>query len=58
MAAIESWNSHILVNLYSETDVAELVSILVGAGVQIEEVNRTHPSLEEVFLTLTGESDG
>jgi ABC-2 type transport system ATP-binding protein len=54
VGTITAQNSHILINLITETDVAALVNILVGAGVQIEEVRRSHASLEEVFLTLTG----
>lgn len=38
--------------LHKRTSVAPLVSVLVRAGVQIEEVRKGSASLEEVFLTL------
>ena len=52
--AVTSQNSHLVIDLIEETEVAPLVSMLVSAGVQVEEVNRERASLEEVFLTLTG----
>lgn len=55
--AIITQNNHLIVDLLAETDVAALVSILVGTGAQVEEVHRSKASLEEVFLTLTGEQD-
>ena len=55
VGAIEIRNSHLVIDLLAETDVAPLVSILVGAGAQVEGVNRGLASLEEVFLSLTGE---
>lgn len=54
---LHTHNNHLLIDLLAETDVAVLVSILVGNGVQVEEVRRSKASLEEVFLTLTGEHD-
>jgi ABC-type uncharacterized transport system ATPase subunit len=57
VGTIETQNSHLVIDLLAETDVAALVSILVGAGAQVEEVHRAKASLEEVFLTLTGERD-
>lgn len=39
----------------SRQAASPLVSLLVGAGAQVEEVRRGHASLEEVFLTLTEE---
>jgi ABC-2 type transport system ATP-binding protein len=38
--------------LHKQTSAAPLVSMLVHAGVQIEEVRKGSASLEEVFLTL------
>ncbi len=48
-------NEHLAIDLREGTDVAPLVSLLVGAGVQVEEVRRGRASLEEVFLTLMEE---
>lgn len=41
--------------LRGEADMAPLVSLLVNAGVQVEEVRKGKASLEEVFLTLMEE---
>lgn len=54
---IETQDHQMVIELSSETDFASLVNILVGAGVQVEEVRRKKASLEEVFLTLTGEQN-
>jgi len=48
-------NERLAIDLREETDTAPLVSLLVGAGVQVEEVRRGQASLEEVFLTLVEE---
>jgi ABC-2 type transport system ATP-binding protein len=45
-------NEHLTIDLREGTDVAPLVSLLVGAGVQVAEVHRGRASLEEAFLTL------
>ena len=45
-------NEHLAIDLREGTDLALLVSLLVGAGVRVEEVHRGRASLEEVFLTL------
>lgn len=50
-------NSHLIIDLNAETDVAALVGLLVGTGAQVEEVRRSKASLEEVFLSLTGGQD-
>jgi ABC-2 type transport system ATP-binding protein len=42
-------------DLCQETDTAPLVSLMVSAGFQVEEVRRGKASLEEVFLTLMEE---
>ena len=49
-------NNRLRIELGAETGVAPLVNLLVGAGVQIEEVHKGKASLEEVFLTLMRES--
>jgi len=55
VSAVEMHDSHLLVHLRRETEVAPLVSLIVGAGVQVEEVRKGKASLEEVFLTLMEE---
>ena len=55
VAAASVQNDHLTIDLRAETDTAPLVSLLVGAGVQVEEVRRGKASLEEVFLTLMEE---
>ena len=55
VATAEMQNEHLSIHLRQETDVAPLVSLLVGAGVQVEEVRKGKASLEEVFLTLMEE---
>jgi ABC-2 type transport system ATP-binding protein len=55
VAAAEVQNQHLEIDLRQETDVAPLVSLMVNAGVQVEEVRRGKASLEEVFLTLMEE---
>lgn len=53
--AAEVHNGRLTVNLRHETPTAPLVSLLVNAGVQVEEVRRGQASLEEVFMTLMEE---
>jgi ABC-2 type transport system ATP-binding protein len=48
-------NNSLVIGLREETDPAPFVSLLVNAGVQVEEVRRGKASLEEVFLTLMEE---
>ena len=48
-------DDHLAIGLREGSDTAPLVSLLVGAGVQVEEVQRSKASLEEVFLTLMEE---
>ena len=55
VATVEMKNGHLLIHLKGETDVAPLISLLVNAGAQVEEVIRGKASLEEVFLTLMAE---
>jgi ABC-2 type transport system ATP-binding protein len=55
VSAIEINDSRLLVHLSGETDVAPLVSLIVGAGAQVEEVRKGKASLEEVFLTMMEE---
>ncbi len=55
VAAVEASNGRLVVDLRQEMEVAPLVSLLVGAGAEVEEVRRGKASLEEVFLTLMKE---
>jgi ABC-2 type transport system ATP-binding protein len=55
VAAVAANNGHLVIDLHQETATAPLVSLLVGAGAQVEEVRRGKASLEEVFLTLMQE---
>ncbi len=52
---VEQQNNHLLIDLRGPVDTAPLVSLLVGAGAQVEEVHRGNASLEEAFLTLMEE---
>jgi ABC-2 type transport system ATP-binding protein len=55
VAAAKVRNEHLTIDLREGTDVAPLVSLIVRAGIQVEEVRRGRASLEEVFLTLMEE---
>ena len=55
VSGVEMHDSRVLVHLSHETDVAPLVSLMVGAGARVEEVRKGKASLEEVFLTLMEE---
>ena len=57
VTAIKKQNNHLMIDLLAETDTSTLVNILVGAGAQVEELRRSKASLEDVFLTLTGEKN-
>jgi ABC-2 type transport system ATP-binding protein len=57
VATVETSNGHWTIDLRQEADSAPLVSLLVGAGVQVEEVRRGKASLEEVFVTLMEEEE-
>ncbi len=56
VAAVDANNGHVVIDLRHEADAAPLVSLLVGAGVEVEEVRRGKASLEEVFMTLMEEA--
>lgn len=53
--SVEQKNNHLLVELNGSPDTAPLVSALIAAGAQIEEVRKGKASLEEVFLSLMEE---
>ena len=48
-------NSHLNIELKRQVEIAPLVTLLVNAGAQIEEIRKGQASLEEVFLTLMEE---
>jgi ABC-2 type transport system ATP-binding protein len=50
-------NGRLNIDLGHEADAAPLISLLVEAGVRVEEVRRGKASLEEVFLTLMEEEE-
>jgi len=52
---VELNNDRISIDLTDGADVAPIISVLVGAGCQVEEVNKDKANLEEVFLTLMEE---
>jgi ABC-2 type transport system ATP-binding protein len=53
--SIEIRNHRLAVELDGEADTAPLVSLLVHAGVEIEEVRKGEASLEEAFFSLVRE---
>jgi ABC-2 type transport system ATP-binding protein len=55
VVAIEARNGSLALDLQQDAESAPLVSLLVSAGAQVEEVRRGKASLEEVFLTLMQE---
>jgi hypothetical protein len=57
VAAVSATNGHLAIDLHIDVDTAPLVSSLVAAGAQVEEVRRGKPSLEDVFLTLMQEEE-
>jgi ABC-2 type transport system ATP-binding protein len=55
VSAVELQDKRLLVHLRQDGDTAPLVSLMVAAGAQVEEVRKGKASLEEVFLTLMEE---
>jgi ABC-2 type transport system ATP-binding protein len=55
VAAAEQVNGRLVIDLAQEANVAPLVSLIIGAGAEVEEVRRGKASLEDVFLTLMEE---
>ncbi len=53
--AVVRQDTHLSIRLREEMDIAPLVSLLVSAGVQVEEVRKGQASLEEAFLTMMEE---
>ncbi len=54
---VEQQDNRITIDLDGAVDTAPLVSLVVSAGAQVEEVRRSSASLEEVFLTLMEEEE-
>ena len=57
VGSIEKQNNRLTIQLEEIVETAPLVSMLVSAGAQVEEVIKTQSSLEEVFLTLINENE-
>src|SRR5438105_11431937 len=55
VAQADLHNNHLLLELRGESEVGPLVSLLVQAGAEVEEVRRGKASLEDVFLSLMDE---
>ena len=52
---MDQQDSRLSIDLQGDASAAPLVSLLVSAGVEVEEVRRAGRSLEDVFLTLMEE---
>lgn len=48
-------NNRLIINLREPVDTSPLLSSLIGAGVQVDEVRKGKANLEEVFITLMEE---
>jgi ABC-2 type transport system ATP-binding protein len=57
VAGVALQNSHLEIDLRHDAATAPLVSLLVGAGAEVEEVRRGKASLEDVFMTLMQEEE-
>lgn len=55
VSAVELQDKRLLIHLRQDVDTAPLVTMMVAAGAQVEEVHKGRASLEEVFLTLMEE---
>jgi ABC-2 type transport system ATP-binding protein len=56
VAGVERRENGVRIALRETTEVAPLVALVVGAGAEVEEVQRERASLEDVFLTLVEEA--
>jgi ABC-2 type transport system ATP-binding protein len=50
-------NGTLTINLAEQMESSRLVSLLVGAGAEVEEVQKSKANLEDVFLSLMEEGD-
>ena len=57
VTAAQVHNGRLVIDLRTNTDVAPLVSLVVNAGVQVEEVHKGKASLEEAFLAMMEEEE-
>jgi ABC-2 type transport system ATP-binding protein len=57
VASVEWQNNHLFIEAPGAVDVAPLVSLIVNAGAEVEEVRKESASLEDVFLTLMAEGE-
>jgi len=57
VVSLQQRNSHLNIEIKPDTETAPLVTLLVTAGAQIDEVRKGKASLEEVFLTLVEEEN-
>lgn len=48
-------NNHLVINLREAVDTSPLLSFLIAAGVQVDEVHKGKANLEQVFITLMEE---
>jgi ABC-2 type transport system ATP-binding protein len=55
IVAADLQNGRLVIDLVAKANTAPLVSVLVNAGAEIEQVRRDQASLEDVFLTLMEE---
>lgn len=55
VSGVQVNNSHLIIQLRETSESAPLVSLLVNAGAQIEEVRKGKANLEETFLALVEE---
>jgi ABC-2 type transport system ATP-binding protein len=55
VVSVQTRNGRLILDLQADAEVSPLVNMLVGAGVDVEEVRRGKASLEDVFLTLMEE---
>jgi ABC-2 type transport system ATP-binding protein len=55
VSGVETQDRRLMIHLRQDVDTAPVVSMMVSAGVQVEEVRKGRASLEEVFLTLMEE---
>jgi ABC-2 type transport system ATP-binding protein len=55
VAAVHTHDGYLSIDLRETQESAPLVSLLVGAGVQVEEVHKGKANLEDTFLTLMEE---
>lgn len=57
VAGVENADGKLVISLKGSPGIAALVSLMVEAGVEIEEVTKMRASLEEVFLALMEEGE-